>query len=284
MSFSDKATMLIRDHVQMNGRGRGYTMGKKWQFIFILVGLLIGFTLLFEDNKTRSEDIDTQLPQHTLQIIEEEMASLDIRLNNYNLYGRNHQEEFPSYDEVMEYLEFWKQTNDRVEWTFEETEERESWIGNYIDPSQAFTERLAVYITPANDGSHYSVYTIYEVSFIPVKDWKNQFSELFVDSSSLSQFDADDVFVRAEGTVEGNPAGNVKNWGNTIIDAFSATVVEGLTEETFVSLSAHTNLWGQEINSNGQQMNLQVALRTIRHGLGEETTVTIGTPLITTEY
>ncbi|MCD8509306.1 MAG: YwmB family TATA-box binding protein [Bacillus sp. (in: Bacteria)] len=256
-------------------------MGKNWQFILILAGLLLSFTLLFEENKTRSED-NVQLPQHTLQIIEEELNPLDIRLNNYNLYGRNHQDKIPSYDEVMEYLEFWKQTNDRVEWTFQETEEREAWIGTYTDPTETYTERLAIYVN--QQGDFYSAYTIYEVSFLPVKDWKNLFSELFADTSTISLLYAEDVFVRVEGTVEGNEADNVKQWGNTIVNALSGKVVEGISEETFVSLSAHTNLWGQEINSNGQQMNLQVALRNISHGLGEETTVTIGTPLITTEY
>ncbi|MDQ0257214.1 hypothetical protein J2S74_004672 [Evansella vedderi] len=259
-------------------------MGKKWQLITVTLALLLSFTLLFEESKTRSENNDTQLPKETLQIIEEELTGLDIRLNNYHIYGRNHQDGIPSYDKVMDYLNYWKQTNDRVEWTFQETKGREKWIGTYNDPTSSYTEKMTVFITPSNNGKQYSAYTIYEVSFLPIEKWHDSFSELFDSTSTLAHLNSDDVFLRVEGSVKGNDAANVDQWGNMIMDVFSADIVEGITEETFVSLSAHTDLWGQEIDSNGQKMNLQVALRAIQDGLGEETTVTIGTPLITTEY
>lgn len=70
---------------------------------------------------------------------------------------------------------------------------------------------------------------------------------------------------------------------NELVRAFSGVSVEELKEETFVSLSAYTELWEQAIYTGHQhKMNLQVALRT--EGLGSKTTVTIGTPIITSEY
>jgi hypothetical protein len=70
---------------------------------------------------------------------------------------------------------------------------------------------------------------------------------------------------------------------NELVQSFSGVSVEGLKEETFVSLSAYTEQWEQAIyTGHNHKMNLQVALRT--EGMGSKTTVTIGTPIITSEY
>jgi hypothetical protein len=70
---------------------------------------------------------------------------------------------------------------------------------------------------------------------------------------------------------------------NELVKSFSAFPVEELKEETFVSLSAYTEQWEQAIyTGQNQKMNLQVALRS--EGLGGQTAVTIGTPIITSEY
>ncbi|WNB92339.1 YwmB family TATA-box binding protein [Bacillus sp. NEB1478] len=70
---------------------------------------------------------------------------------------------------------------------------------------------------------------------------------------------------------------------NELVQSFSGISVEELKEETFVSLSAYTEQWEQAIyTGHNHKMNLQVALRT--EGMGSKTTVTIGTPIITSEY
>ncbi|TLS35816.1 YwmB family TATA-box binding protein [Pseudalkalibacillus caeni] len=67
-----------------------------------------------------------------------------------------------------------------------------------------------------------------------------------------------------------------------LLDEFSAEKVEDLKEETFVSVSAYNEAWNDHIVTNDKKMNLQIALR--QSGMGGKTTVTIGTPIITTEY
>ncbi|WP_157796566.1 YwmB family TATA-box binding protein [Bacillus sp. FJAT-45037] len=68
-----------------------------------------------------------------------------------------------------------------------------------------------------------------------------------------------------------------------MLSDLGATEVESLNEETFVSVSAYNNVWTDAIVTNGQKMNLQLALRQ-EDTMGSGTTVTIGTPIITTEY
>ncbi|MDV2886463.1 hypothetical protein BTR22_04035 [Alkalihalophilus pseudofirmus] len=67
------------------------------------------------------------------------------------------------------------------------------------------------------------------------------------------------------------------------VEKLGATEIESLNEETFVSVSAYNDVWTDAIVTNGHKMNLQVALRS-GETMGSGTTVTIGTPIITTEY
>ncbi|MDN4524822.1 YwmB family TATA-box binding protein [Fictibacillus fluitans] len=67
-----------------------------------------------------------------------------------------------------------------------------------------------------------------------------------------------------------------------IMTTFSAVPVEQLKEETFVSISAYTKQWDEKINTAHKAMNLQIAIR--NQGMGGQTAVTIGTPIITSEY
>ncbi len=70
---------------------------------------------------------------------------------------------------------------------------------------------------------------------------------------------------------------------NDLLQTLHAETVEALQEESFVSFSGYLKDWDQAITTNNQDMNLQLAIRQ-EEGLGSRTTVTIGTPIITTEY
>ncbi|MFS0820566.1 YwmB family TATA-box binding protein [Bacillus sp. 1P02SD] len=70
--------------------------------------------------------------------------------------------------------------------------------------------------------------------------------------------------------------------GELIEDA-QAKVVEQLQEDTFVSVSAYSKVFESELMTSEQEkINLQVGLRADIEN--EEIDVTIGTPIITTEY
>ncbi|MCI1881127.1 MAG: YwmB family TATA-box binding protein [Sporolactobacillus sp.] len=68
--------------------------------------------------------------------------------------------------------------------------------------------------------------------------------------------------------------------GDRYLKLFSAAPVERLSEKTFVSLSAYTKAWNNNVNSGNRKMNIQVALRRD----GDRTMITIGSPIITLEY
>ncbi|MFX3617557.1 MAG: YwmB family TATA-box binding protein [Sporolactobacillus sp.] len=68
--------------------------------------------------------------------------------------------------------------------------------------------------------------------------------------------------------------------GERYLKLFSAAPIERLNEKTFVSISAYTKTWNDDIISGKRKMNLQVALRRD----DGRTVVTMGTPIITQEY
>ncbi|MFT8319175.1 MAG: YwmB family TATA-box binding protein [Sporolactobacillus sp.] len=68
--------------------------------------------------------------------------------------------------------------------------------------------------------------------------------------------------------------------GERYLKLFSAAPIERLNEKTFVSISAYTKTWNDDIISGKRKMNLQVALRRD----DGRTVVTLGTPIITQEY
>jgi hypothetical protein len=67
-----------------------------------------------------------------------------------------------------------------------------------------------------------------------------------------------------------------------LLRAFNAKPVESLVEESFISVSAYTGLWKEALQTKKQEMNLQIALRKTR--MGGQTTIVVGTPIITSEY
>ena len=70
----------------------------------------------------------------------------------------------------------------------------------------------------------------------------------------------------------------------TLLNRFSGKTVESLNEENFISLSAYTDNWDTKIPlGNEEFMNLHIAYRNSNENSGI-TKVTIGTPIITSEY
>lgn len=72
------------------------------------------------------------------------------------------------------------------------------------------------------------------------------------------------------------------NTVNRLLDVFQAKEVESTKEDLFISTSAYSPLLADGITTNNHEMNLQLGIRT--DGLGANTTLVVGTPIITIEY
>jgi hypothetical protein len=69
---------------------------------------------------------------------------------------------------------------------------------------------------------------------------------------------------------------------NGLLAAFKADEIESIRENNFISVSAISPLFAETLKRNHDNMNLQLAVRS--QGLGSDTTLVIGTPIITIEY
>ncbi|UOR14165.1 YwmB family TATA-box binding protein [Halobacillus amylolyticus] len=95
-----------------------------------------------------------------------------------------------------------------------------------------------------------------------------------------SKIDKHKVFYTVEGYVEGQN-NRIKKEAQNLIRSMSGKAVEGIYEENFVSISAYSTKWDVKVPLGDKQaMNMQVAYR----DRGAHTEVTIGSPIIITEY
>ncbi|MGE6719392.1 YwmB family TATA-box binding protein [Peribacillus frigoritolerans] len=84
-------------------------------------------------------------------------------------------------------------------------------------------------------------------------------------------------------TVAGKKVGqDIKQLESNILDSLSASYVEGLKEKNFISISGLSNKFDDNIQTNtGEVFNVQIGLRKSEN---KEIQITMGTPIITTEY
>lgn len=144
------------------------------------------------------------------------------------------------------------------------------------------SEKMTIITYPQKDQSEsYFIYAV-EGPVNTNQNWK-EIQNLIDHRVEQSVGGNPKIFSCVTGTYGDKMVVDLYSQANELVRAFSGVSVEELKEETFVSLSAYTEQWEQAIYTGHQhKMNLQVALRT--EGLGSKTTVTIGTPIITSEY
>ncbi|MCM3170002.1 MULTISPECIES: YwmB family TATA-box binding protein [Peribacillus] len=84
-------------------------------------------------------------------------------------------------------------------------------------------------------------------------------------------------------TVTGKKVGqDIRQLESNILDSLSASYVEGLKEKNFISVSGLSNKFDDNIQTKtGKAFNVQIGLRKSEN---KEIQITMGTPIITTEY
>ncbi|RNA67799.1 YwmB family TATA-box binding protein [Alteribacter keqinensis] len=255
----------------------------------VVTGSLILIFLLWigvaQGNENLDKDVIAQSPIQTIQQMNDKMTENTIRTSRWHIYARNNDPNTMTKSTFEEFVQQNKGQLSMFDWakiTYENG--NEVWEGIRTDINQTVTERVTLTsIRVADD--EYQAYHTYNASMIPIKhDGNTEFSMLFDNVQSPEWLQQSEFFVRAEGVLPENSADDFEKWGTEITQTFSANVVESLQEASFVSISAYAPFLGTPLEANGEPMNLQIALRKNEQGLGGETTVTIGTPIITAEY
>ncbi|TSB44740.1 YwmB family TATA-box binding protein [Alkalicoccobacillus porphyridii] len=174
-------------------------------------------------------------------------------------------------------LEGWNQTyldTSATEWTAE----------YQLQPANGVQESLRIMAYPEND-SHTLTYT-YKLTGNEASDWRRyELADKLQNRMLLFTMDTASLYTQVKSTSDAPilKSDSLLEKAHSYMKTLDAEEVEFITEETFVSVSAYTTVWKDQMITAGKPMNVQIALRA-DSALGTGTTVTIGTPIITTEY
>ncbi|MFS0654094.1 YwmB family TATA-box binding protein [Bacillus sp. 179-C3.3 HS] len=115
----------------------------------------------------------------------------------------------------------------------------------------------------------------------PLNTWKHTYDQFVRHAKSILQ-EKFMIFTCLDGHVNGMMNVVLQKKAEMIANEFQAKPVEYLVESNFVSISAYTDKWEQFIMTSNEKMNVQIAIRS--SGMNKKHTITVGTPIVTTEY
>jgi hypothetical protein len=252
--------MLLPKSVKMVVRGGEIEM-KKWSFNLVVIGI-ISFIVFQVGNRTIVADSDQDLLT-LVSVLEDE----HILINEWSLYSREMVENAEPH-QVIAVLK-----DQFADWSWSESNETTTATST----SPNFHEQIKI----VTSQSH--TYVMYEVKG---QDW-NEKSEAFVtkewQEQLLTIFDGQaSTFSCIKGEFGDKMDEALPVSMNGLLEAFDAEQIEALEEENFLSTSAYSSLFSGSI-SEDHDMNLQLGLRK-PDGMGGNTTLVVGTPIITIEY
>lgn len=247
--------------------------------------LAAGFILLlfFGVTTQSSARVTADDPVRPLRDIVTVVHDQHLSLEHWGMYAKTNSRLSKGHKGYVQKVEELQSQLSGFQWTkvHKDAEGNLKITGTRTDPGTRVNERMTV--LAYKRGEQWRAYTIYEAGgdHWDRETWQ-QFSPTFHDRLRHHFPQNPKVFSCVKAHLSGMVDGSLYNRAQRILREFSAMPVEQLKEKTFVSLSAYTKQWKPSIQTQGKRMNLQVALRT--NGEKGATTVTIGTPIITTEY
>lgn len=258
---------------------------KKWTFVINrLLGLffilLICFTGVILGNERSRAHLPNDISTEILEIAEV-FKKEKINITEWKLYGRKNVYKIRDLVAFQKEVNRLKQNMGHLSWNV--IEEGDQWkaVGTYYNDLLKQEETLQLITTDTKTSP--SSYLLYEVTGYGWNDDSATeiISDFHSNLTSISQ-DEFEIFSCMVGDFSDRMKDGLQNTTNILLDSFSAQVVEEIREDNFVSVSAYTEAWNNVLPTHQGKMNLQIGLRT--QGMGDKTTVIVGTPIITVEY
>jgi hypothetical protein len=249
-------------------------------FFYCAVAICLYFGVNWSGEATGDKPFDD------LQKILAVMDKHEIEVTDWTLYSREQLNNWKTSGEYDSEFNLLKEKTNQFEWeplTEDPQRSQMKAVATLTHNDLGVTETLSYIIYPHNDQLHsYLIYNVHGTRQLSEAQWKtllpiteSRLEDLFHKNTK--------IFTCATGNGSDKLNLGLSEQADKLLADFSAQTIESLKEETFISISAYTNTWNNAIATNNQNMNLQVAIRA-KERLGGKTTVTIGTPIITTEY
>ncbi|GGH84101.1 hypothetical protein JOD43_001911 [Pullulanibacillus pueri] len=204
----------------------------------------------------------------------------NVSVNSWSVYGRENSETFLDKSEFYSKAATLKQQFSEFHWKDIEVQNEQQLKFTGTFNGEKYQETVTLFAYPYKNG--FKTYFIYEAvgKHWDGKKWESISSDIDERLRAIFQNKNGKIFVWASGALDGKMDVGMTAKAQEFLSDLNAHEIEKIDDKTFVSLSAYNKHWKELIQTNGNKMNVQVGLRKAH----EQTTVTIGTPIITTEY
>ncbi|NPC94440.1 YwmB family TATA-box binding protein [Bacillus sp. WMMC1349] len=200
-----------------------------------------------------------------------------VELDEWTLHTKK--QFISSKQELIEKVKHFKKQYRQYQWTFTQTNQSVKATGIHTDQKNNIKSTIRLESTLKKQG--FVSYLLYEQKGAGQREnWNHTYKQFERKAFDILRENTI-IFTCLKGHLSGMMNVVLQKKANDLINEFKGKLVEKLIEPNFVSISAYTNEW-RSIKTENQQMNLQISLRNA--GMGEKLTVTVGTPIITTEY
>jgi hypothetical protein len=216
-----------------------------------------------------------------LQDITHVMEQSKIEIKQWSLYAKNDIGFVSNFNGYVLLVESLQAKSPELRWE-KVVKSDEYWsVAGYSTNSFGIKEKVSVFAYPHKNS--YRTYIIYEIEGADwnLKEW-DTYRPTYSEKVQLLLGNNPTIYTCVTGEKDDRMGIVLQKLAKQLVQSFDAAMIEAINEETFLSLSAYTDEWEHSIQTNQHKMNLQVGLR--NNGIGGKTTITIGTPIITTEY
>ncbi|MBE0185511.1 MULTISPECIES: YwmB family TATA-box binding protein [Bacillus] len=208
----------------------------------------------------------------------EGMERQDVSIDKWTLHAKQNmsltEKEF--YQKVQRLKSEYRQ----YDWVIAQEDKMIKAIGTYTDKKNRTSFRLQLVTTLKKHNP--TSYLLYEQMSLETPDsWNDTYEQFERETLGIFQ-EKVVIFTCLNGHLDDNMNIVLQKKANQLLNEFQARSVEHVVEPNFVSISAFTDEWEEYIMTSKHKMNLQIALRSAE--MGGKHTVTVGTPIVTTEY
>jgi hypothetical protein len=248
--------------------------------------ILLFFILLFSVSfypSINTEATDNKIyPEDELSNIVKIMKQNNMDVIEWSVYTRGSLGELGSIDEYSNMLEELDTTfGSGFTWGKTKSENGHLKTIGKLQKEKDINEELTLIAYPEN--GIYKTYLVYKIYGNDWRDTRTNSLKIQIKQKVTQIFhETPLIFTCVKGQTIGKMNLSLYERANELLFEFSAAKIEELKERNFVSISAYTPNWGSSIYTHDKEMNIQISLRDI--GMGGKTAVTIGTPIITSEY
>lgn len=214
----------------------------------------------------------------TLAQIAEGMKNQQIEVSGWTLHAKTNVD--ISSEQFSKKVKRLKDELRQYEWTEKKEQHVTKVTGIYKDEKNDTLSKILLVKTDTK--SNQKSYLLYEQKGArPLNTWEHTHDQFVRHAKSILQ-EKFVIFTCLDGHVNGMMDVVLQKKAEMIANEFQAKPVEYLVESNFVSLSAYTEKWEQFIMTSNDKMNVQIAIRSSE--MNENHTITVGTPIVTTEY